>query len=172
MSENINHSRRNILSYFSRTAKNIQELQEATPRGAPRPPQAVDEVLFLHFCDGCGKCQQICPNGIIEIRDGCAKVNLDYNECSLCGACTQTCPSGALQASVMMNLGLRPSFSHVCNNYQGIDCFQCQLGCTKLAITIEEGELPILDVASCNGCGQCQKSCYMGAISMKFIENS
>lgn len=171
MTENINTTRRGFLSYFSKTVQSVKETPEQTHREAPRPPQAVDEALFVRLCNGCANCQTACPNGIITIDNQMAQVNLDYNECSLCGDCTRACPSGALHPTVTMNIHLRPHFSHVCNNYLNIDCLQCQLSCPKSAIVVKEDELPYVGVL-CDGCGQCQKSCFVGAISMTFVANT
>lgn len=165
----IDTHRRGFLSRLSRPVQTLNKQPEQTKREAPRPPSAVDEALFVRLCDGCGECQRACPNSVIEVKGGLAKLNIDYNECTLCGMCTKACSSGALHPTVSMNINLRPSFSAVCNNYQSIDCMQCQLGCPKLAISVEDGELPSVDEDLCNGCGQCQKGCFMGAISMKFI---
>ncbi|MGL5431141.1 MAG: ferredoxin-type protein NapF [Vibrio sp.] len=169
MAEDISIGRRSFFTYFSKALKTLPDIPTQTARVAPRPPQAVDELLFVRLCDGCGMCQQVCPNQIIEIVDQLAQINLDYNECSLCTACTKACPNSALHTAVAAHISLLPNFSYLCNNYQTIDCLQCQAGCSNSAIVIVEGELPHISYESCNGCGQCQKSCPLGAISMSLV---
>jgi electron transfer flavoprotein alpha subunit len=47
-------------------------------------------------CCGCGNCVEVCPFGILEIKDG--KVNVkDSSECKKCGACVIACPDKALK---------------------------------------------------------------------------
>lgn len=168
MIEAIDTNRRGFLSRLSKPVSRLSEQPEQTPRTEPRPPKAVDEALFLRLCDGCGECQRICPNSVIEMSDQTARLNLDYNECSLCDECTKVCSSGALHASQNSKVNLRPNFSQSCNNYLQIDCQQCAVGCPQSAIRVEEGERPVVDEEKCNGCGQCRSHCYLGAISMAF----
>ena len=44
-------------------------------------------------CIGCGRCQEICLNRAISIRD--AKAETLNDKCNLCGRCAEVCPSGA-----------------------------------------------------------------------------
>ncbi|MDG3088443.1 ferredoxin-type protein NapF [Vibrio hannami] len=169
MSELINKNRRGFLSRLSKPIQNISDESEATLRDAPRPPHAVDEALFCRLCDGCEKCRDACPNSVIEIESELARLNLDYNECSLCEECVKACPTGALHTSIDVNISLRPIFSKGCDNYLQLECNQCESGCPFSAITVEDGELPVLNSELCVGCGQCRSSCYVGAISMQFI---
>ena len=46
------------------------------------------------LCVGCGACVGGCPQGALELRDGCAAV--DDAVCVLCGLCVQNCPVGAI----------------------------------------------------------------------------
>lgn len=61
-----------------------------------------------HKCIACGICQNVCPNGTIEVVsrteevDGKKKKMLDtyhYNHgmCTFCGLCVKNCPTGALE---------------------------------------------------------------------------
>ncbi|GEA50157.1 ferredoxin-type protein NapF [Vibrio inusitatus NBRC 102082] len=166
MSEAIDSNRRGFLTRLSKPVSELSGETEATPRTAARPPQAVDEALFVRLCDGCGKCARACPNSIVHIRENLARIDMDYNECTLCQECTKACPTGALNLSVKAHIDLTPSFSQSCNNYLQLSCNLCQSSCTLGAIYIEEDELPKIDTDRCNGCGQCQSSCYVNAISM------
>ena len=51
-------------------------------------------VIDTALCVGCGACVGGCPNGALELIDGCAAV--DENACVLCGVCVQNCPVGAI----------------------------------------------------------------------------
>ncbi|MEZ8987742.1 ferredoxin-type protein NapF [Vibrio breoganii] len=166
MTDAIDTNRRGFLTRLSKPVTSLSAQAEPTPRVAVRPPQAVDEALFTRLCDGCGKCADACPNSIVHIREGLARIDMDYNECSLCQECTKVCPTGALNVSIKAHIDLIPSFSQGCDNYLQLACTLCQSSCTLAAIQIEEDELPRLDTALCNGCGQCQSSCYVNAITM------
>lgn len=51
-------------------------------------------VIDTSLCVGCGACVGGCPNGALELVNGCAAV--DENACVLCGVCVQNCPVGAI----------------------------------------------------------------------------
>ena len=167
MADEINLSRRRI---FARLAKSSEKKRPSTPRARPRPPSAVDELLFITSCRGCGDCAADCPNEVIDLYQGTAWVNLDFNQCAMCGKCVEACPTGALHSALPMRIDLQPSFSTNCNNYLQMDCSACQQACPLQAISIEEGELPVVNSERCNGCGQCRSHCYMGVISMIYSD--
>ena len=46
-------------------------------------------------CDGCGNCIEVCPFGVLEIKN--KKVIVKYPEkCRKCGACMIACPNNAV----------------------------------------------------------------------------
>ncbi|WP_081955704.1 4Fe-4S dicluster domain-containing protein [Methanococcoides methylutens] len=45
-------------------------------------------------CNNCGKCDNICPYGALQRRDG--KVSIDYSRCTVCMKCIKVCPVKAL----------------------------------------------------------------------------
>ena len=56
--------------------------------------------VLLHYenkCIGCGKCIEICPNGIHTIEEG--KHVIDRSKCVSCGKCAENCFAGALVMS-------------------------------------------------------------------------
>jgi NAD-dependent dihydropyrimidine dehydrogenase PreA subunit len=52
-------------------------------------------ALDPEACVGCGACARVCPQGVLELREGRAQV-LDRDACMECGACALNCPAGAL----------------------------------------------------------------------------
>ena len=46
-------------------------------------------------CAGCGRCVEVCPRGVFEMRGKKAAV-LDRDLCMECGACAQNCEFGAI----------------------------------------------------------------------------
>ena len=46
-------------------------------------------------CAGCGRCVEVCPQEVFEMRDRKAAV-IDKNRCMECGACALNCEFGAL----------------------------------------------------------------------------
>lgn len=136
-------------------------------RTVPRPPGAVDEVLFLEFCESCDLCKQACPNGVIEKEKEFPQLNLEYNDCSQCGACQRVCPTPAL-SSACRDIGVRPYFSGGCANRMSGACHACAEQCPQQAISISYGQIPQVDDSLCDGCGQCRTACYQGAIQLRF----
>jgi len=130
------------------------------------PPRAVDEVLFERLCDGCGLCEQSFPNSVIEILEGSALLNLDYNSCSMCNKCSEACPAGAIHPTLAPYIDLKPNFADSCNNYVQMDCHACQTACSAGAIKIEAVELPSVALDKCNGCGECRSACYIGSVTL------
>ncbi len=46
-------------------------------------------------CAGCGRCVEVCPHGVFEMRDKRAVIT-DKDLCMECGACAQNCEFGAI----------------------------------------------------------------------------
>ena len=49
----------------------------------------------LDKCKGCGRCVEVCPHCVFEMRDKKAAV-LDRDLCMECGACAMNCDFGAI----------------------------------------------------------------------------
>jgi ferredoxin len=46
-------------------------------------------------CTGCGRCIEVCPRSVLEIRDRRVLV-IDRDACMECGACARNCAFGAI----------------------------------------------------------------------------
>jgi ferredoxin len=58
------------------------------------PTSDTQLVIDAELCIGCGKCEEVCPYGAIEVIDGNAVI--DPNLCHLCMRCVEECPKGAI----------------------------------------------------------------------------
>jgi NAD-dependent dihydropyrimidine dehydrogenase PreA subunit len=50
---------------------------------------------FPEKCAGCGRCVEVCPQGVFIMRDKKAAVS-DRDLCMECGACAMNCEFGAI----------------------------------------------------------------------------
>lgn len=83
-------SRRGLLRHvFPATKSTIEKTQS-------RPPFSAREDLFSAVCNGCGECASACPNGLIQLKQQQATLEIDYAPCDLCGKCAEVCPTNAL----------------------------------------------------------------------------
>jgi len=51
--------------------------------------------LDAEKCVGCGMCVEVCPQGVIAMDNGTARL-ADRDACMECGACARNCPAGAI----------------------------------------------------------------------------
>lgn len=49
-------------------------------------------------CAGCGRCVEVCPQGVFEMREKRAIVT-DRDLCMECGACARNCDAGAISVN-------------------------------------------------------------------------
>ena len=49
-------------------------------------------------CAGCGRCVEVCPHGVFEMKDKRATIT-DRDKCMECGACAMNCDFGAISVS-------------------------------------------------------------------------
>lgn len=60
----------------------------------PESQQEQPELFFnAEKCIGCGRCEKVCPEGAITLRDG--RSWTDRARCTGAGACVEVCPQGA-----------------------------------------------------------------------------
>jgi uncharacterized protein (DUF169 family)/NAD-dependent dihydropyrimidine dehydrogenase PreA subunit len=59
--------------------------------------------IDLDECIGCGKCVEICPNNVYELKE---KKPLIANEdaCALCGICADQCPKNAIELEMKIDV--------------------------------------------------------------------
>ena len=55
-------------------------------------------VLDQAICNGCGRCQDVCPHAVLTVANRKAMVAHRGN-CMQCGACRMNCPVGAIEVS-------------------------------------------------------------------------
>jgi len=158
---------RGLLASGKQTIKQAAvPVESVLQRLLPRPPQAVAEPLFMQLCDGCGKCTDVCPVGILCIQQDKAALSIEHAECDFCGACTQACESGALDISVLSDTGLRPVILPQCLGRLDDLCRMCEIGCPRTAIFFNQQNQPSVDEEKCDGCGKCKLVCYHGDIAL------
>lgn len=65
--------------------------------GKPVPPEIEaaiksekKELRIAEWCQGCGRCRSVCPQGALFLEDG--RMRVDARRCLLCGYCAAVCP--------------------------------------------------------------------------------
>ena len=58
-------------------------------------PGVVTLRLDVDKCNGCLACQDVCPRGVLVVKDRKAQI-VDKDACIECGACALNCQPGAL----------------------------------------------------------------------------
>jgi len=51
--------------------------------------------LFSDNCSGCGMCIQVCPQAVMALTNGKARIE-NRDACMECGACARNCPAEAI----------------------------------------------------------------------------
>jgi NAD-dependent dihydropyrimidine dehydrogenase PreA subunit len=55
-------------------------------------------VLNESRCNGCGRCEEVCPHAVFSVVRRKATV-VHRTNCMQCGACRMNCPVGAIEVS-------------------------------------------------------------------------
>jgi NAD-dependent dihydropyrimidine dehydrogenase PreA subunit len=95
--------------------------------------------LMEDKCTGCGMCQEVCPHGVMSVKDGLAVI-AHRDACMECSACARNCPHGAIFvqsgvgcAQAVINSVLRRSSASCCNlddySSQGLVCGPVDAAC-------------------------------------------
>jgi ferredoxin-type protein NapG len=139
-----------------------------------RPPGAISENHFLSLCIRCRKCEEICPQSIIEAvtitedvaGPGTPKLNFREGICDFCMMCVEVCPTGALEMMKVedIKLGLAEVVPESCIAWDWGGCTLCEDACPYGAISLDERERPVVDAEKCNGCGFCEYECPGAAL--------
>ncbi|MEM0948042.1 MAG: ferredoxin-type protein NapF [Pseudomonadota bacterium] len=128
-----------------------------------RPPGASSSA-FEDLCINCTACHDSCPETIIAV-DSAGRPWLDFTigACTFCGSCSEVCPTGALRPENVEDWAWQAVFNDTCMSVNGIACRICQDACEPRAISfrLQTGgcAVPVLDAASCTGCGACASVC-------------
>jgi NAD-dependent dihydropyrimidine dehydrogenase PreA subunit len=86
--------------------------------------------LDQNACNGCGRCEEVCPHRVIAIRNRKA-ILVDRDACMECGACQKNCPRGAIrvnsgvgcaQAIINSMLGKRKGECCACSCDDKVEC--------------------------------------------------
>lgn len=68
---------------------------QAVPPDLAERTMKTKRLLIQAFCQGCGSCVEICPNGAMSVVEG--KARNDKTKCILCGYCAPVCPQFAIR---------------------------------------------------------------------------
>ena len=61
-------------------------------------------VINKNKCVGCGKCAEICPGNLLQIKNRRAEIR-DVRDCWGCTACVKICPKNAICYQLSADLG-------------------------------------------------------------------
>jgi ferredoxin-type protein NapF len=136
----------------------------------PRPPWANSD--FLDQCTRCGACVSACPTQIVIVGDGgFPQVDFSQGECTFCGDCQSACEPKILTATIPWPHQI--AIGTECLAQQQVDCRVCGEICDVSAIrfVLSAGSVakPVVNEASCTGCGACIAPCPSAAIRIDTI---
>jgi NAD-dependent dihydropyrimidine dehydrogenase PreA subunit len=64
-------------------------------------------ALDLDRCDGCGRCADVCPDGVLHLVAGWPRL-IRESDCAYCGLCEEACPTGAIALVYEITMGGDP----------------------------------------------------------------
>lgn len=141
-------------------------------RSPRRPPWALAEARFVEVCSRGGACIAACPEKILEKgRGGFPQIEFAQGECTFCRECLKVCKSGALGSG-----GDDPPWllkAHVlpeCLAFAQVVCRtcgeHCPVGAIRFPPVVGGVAHPLVNTATCTGCGACYAPCPKQAIRL------
>jgi ferredoxin-type protein NapG len=148
-----------------------------------RPPFALAEPDFLLACTRCDKCIEACDYHVLFKlpahhglqAGGTPAMDLLNRGCHMCQdwPCVQACEPGALALPALDGDAPAPPAPaplaklarasidvNVCLPYLGPECGACRDACPiPGALEWQGGIKPVINEASCTGCGLCREAC-------------
>jgi NAD-dependent dihydropyrimidine dehydrogenase PreA subunit len=79
-------------------------------------------------CAGCGRCVEVCPRGVFEMRDKRAAIT-DKDLCMECGACAKNCDFGALSVNAGVGCAAAIITGMITGNEPSCGCGDTSDGC-------------------------------------------
>ena len=76
---------------------------------------------FAEKCVGCGKCVEVCPQGVFELKDKKAVI-IDKDLCIECGACKNNCEYEAIQVEVGVGCAAAVAYGMLTGNEPQCGC--------------------------------------------------
>ena len=149
-----------------------------------RPPWSIEESRFTEMCTRCYVCAESCPSQlIVKGRGGFPEMSFTRHGCDYCEACVKSCPENALTLHQQATLITEQQpenklsawqqtavISEKCFSTQGIVCRACGEICESRAIEFKLAvggiSLINLNIAACDGCGECVHVCPAHAIKI------
>jgi ferredoxin len=145
------------------------------------PPGSGKRDDFYMKCIGCQLCAAACPEKVIKPSTSLAsfgRVELDFREgyCRLsCTKCGNVCPTGAIsklqkEMRAHIHMGHAIWKKDLCvRTVNGDNCTACIRKCPVQAIHLVQG-FPVVDKASCIGCGACEHVCPSRPMPAIFVK--
>jgi len=72
-------------------------------------------------CAGCGRCVEVCPQGVFEMQDKRAAI-IDRDLCMECGACARNCEFGAISVNAGVGCAAAIINSMITGGEPSCDC--------------------------------------------------
>lgn len=154
------------------------------------PPGAFSARHMADHCTACQLCVSSCPNGVL--RPSTAMMKLMQPELSYergycrpeCVKCAEVCPAGAIRPigvaeKSSIQIGHAVWIKENCVVLtDGVACGNCARHCPTKAILMvasdpenpESGQIPVVNVERCIGCGACENLCPARPFSAIYVE--